>query len=382
MIDSNENIRRPIPFGDTTQEDAEMAASVLGAAAVQQSLGDAPTVQRNPVGTYDRFYTPIGNIAVKLGKFYAEGQEVARAKSLAEIRGAMTRLLTAVENEDNKKTSRYHAAVLKYKTWLEDPLNRKPPSQIFTKGNKKLPFWAFSTLAGVTCPEAGACLKKPENEGGGRGWCYSFSAWRNIWPYFRALQNTILIRMPDKSHILNDMRKKLKDDQVVRLYVDGDMDSVETIDFWMETCRKFPKNHFYGYSKSWQRFMDWGAQNNNNWPLNYALNLSSGSKYEANQSLLTLMTEQMMSLINPKTGQPLVRGKFIAVAATKYPKKSKVTKETVADYKRGVQAAAIAQYGAARTFVCPNYCGACLPNGGHACGSRKFQDVNVAIGIH
>ncbi len=41
---------------------------------------------------------------------------------------------------------------------------KQPRSVFILKGNSKLPFAAFSTLPGITCPGAGECLE----------WCYSF----------------------------------------------------------------------------------------------------------------------------------------------------------------------------------------------------------------
>jgi homoaconitase/3-isopropylmalate dehydratase large subunit len=33
-------------------------------------------------------------------------------------------------------------------------------------------------------------------------------------------------------------------------------------------------------------------------------------------------------------------------------------------------------------FICPGYCGDCLPNGKHACGDKRFEDMAIVIGIH
>src|SRR5262249_38268511 len=43
-----------------------------------------------------------------------------------------------------------------------------PALPVFSKGNAKLPFWAFSALPIVTCPGAGECAR----------WCYSLTSWR------------------------------------------------------------------------------------------------------------------------------------------------------------------------------------------------------------
>jgi hypothetical protein len=60
-----------------------------------------------------------------------------------------------------------------------------------------------------------------------------------------------------------------------RLYVDGDFTGVGDIAFWMETLTARPWLITYGYSKSWQSFIDYKGIV----PSNYRLNLSSGSKY-------------------------------------------------------------------------------------------------------
>ena len=371
----------PIPFADETVGELEDAAKMFNV-SLRVVEAEVKPVQQNPAGIYDRSYVPMGDAAVKLGPLYKAGDATAVASTLNDIRGILRGIIDAVESEDKKTSSNYHKAIAKFRAWLEDPVNLTPPSNIFVKGNVKLPFWSFSTLPGATCPGAGECLKA---DNGKRGWCYSFSAWRNIYPYFRQLQNTILIRMPNKDHILRDMRKKLKPGQAVRLYVDGDMDSVETIDFWMQTVRQFPQNEFYGYSKSWKLFNDWHEANDGDWPENYVLNLSSGTSLERiGGQMFRDWVAKMESLRNPRTGKALVRGRFVAVKINgKAPKrKDPLFKEKQRAYNIEVAEAAMKEFDLTKVFVCPGYCASCLGEGKHACGNRKMQDKIIAIGVH
>ncbi len=214
---------------------------------------------------------------------------------------------------------------------------------IFAKGNGKLPFFAFSALPGSTCPGAGDCLN----------WCYSFRAWRYPASFFRQLQNTILVQRQDPQIL--QAWQKIPKSVVVRLYVDGDIDSLETLNFWMDACRGRPDLQVYGYSKSWMIFL----QFKKDWPENYTLNLSQGSRY--GDGIKRLITKL-----------PIVRGEFIAVPI----KKSLVRKMNTPEYRQAVKEAANE-----KVFVCPGKCGDCL-NGKHACGNDRMQDVKIAIGIH
>lgn len=280
-------------------------------------------------------------------------------------------------------------------------MNRPPDSPIFVLGNIKLPYWQFSTLAGITCVGAGACMNKQGDitnqkwlgNKGGMGWCYSFSAWRQPAPFFRHLNNTIMMRLPDKKHILKALdavtayeKKKNKTNQyVLRLYVDGDMHDESAIDFWMRTLRARPNISAYGYSKSWPQFLSYDKKINGNWPDNYALNLSGGSKFDN----IPALRDRMMQL-------KCTRGEFLAVKMSKkYPPtnintnlltpdqisvlKQPVGKDGVAkvpmdiseyafvpnkDYEAEVRRQAMIQFPriGGKMFVCPSKCGTCLMN--------------------
>ena len=230
-----------------------------------------------------------------------------------------------------------------------------PQWELFVKGNSKLKFWQFSTLAKVTCPGAGDCLN----------WCYSFKAWRYPDAYFRQLQNTLLIM--NKSDYVRDAFLNLPTNETIRLYVDGDIDSIETLEFWFNLMGQRKDLHIYGYSKSWSIFLAYD-KTNKAWPTNYMLNLSGGSKY-------TSRLRAQMELL------PIVRGEFVAVKApSKMP--NKLDNPTLwAQWAKVVKESA-RKLGYAKAFVCPGKCYACLPNQEHACGSWKFKNIPVVIGIH
>ena len=223
-----------------------------------------------------------------------------------------------------------------------------PPFAVFSKGNAKLPFFEFSTVPIFTCPGMGACGK----------YCYSLTAWR--WPaaFYRQVQNTLLIKEQDPIVALHWMQ--LPSSATVRLYVNGDIDSLETLRFWMQACLERPDLAVYGYSKSWAVFRAYDDAGYD-WPHNYQLNLSSGSKYGTTDLVRDL---------------PIVRGQFVAVPVPKDVKGKYGTTE----YKTAVRQSA-EEAGFGKVFVCPGKCGACTKKG-HACGLATFKNIPIAIGIH
>ena len=242
-----------------------------------------------------------------------------------------------------------------------------PQFSIFVKGNSKLPFWGFSSLPGsvggfLFCPGAGDCL----------GWCYSFKAWRYPAAYFRQLQNHILLQSEMGRAYIATALLKLQRDSTVRLYVDGDFPNVDIMQFWFDIIKLRQDLSVYGYSKSWQVFLDYAKRDT--FPENYILNLSSGSKYGESVRL------KMLELTTPQ-GLPVVRDDFLAVPAPfKMPDKRNNPSKW-AEFAKAVKAYA-KSIGYANGFVCPGKCGDCLPNGKHACGTRAMQGVPVLIGIH
>ena len=229
--------------------------------------------------------------------------------------------------------------------FLEDP-DIPAPFSIFREGNSKLPFFSFSNLPLINCPGKGECAK----------WCYSLKAWRYPSAFFRQIQNTILVRR--QSWQLMEAWENIPHGRDVRLYVDGDFESLETMEFWFDLLTERPDLKVYGYSKSWELFLEFDK--NHEIPENYVLNLSSGSKYKTGP-----IRAAMMNLKN-------VRGEFVAVEAGKKP-----------DAKTVRQAAKA--FGMKKVFVCPGKCGSCLKVKGknvHACGSQLLKDTTIVIGTH
>jgi len=236
-----------------------------------------------------------------------------------------------------------------------------PRFSIFAKGNGKLPFAAFSVLPLVSCPGAGACKK----------WCYSLKAWRYPAAFFRQLQNLILLMSPEGRETVAKAWNKLAKGAHVRLYVDGDIHSLEILEYWQNLCRQRSDLQVYGYSKSWGIFLRFTGE----WASNYTLNLSSGSKFANSPAVKT----QVSAL-------PIVRGEFVAVpVASKAPKRNLKTGQPLNPaawqaHRLEVLTAA-KKLGMGKVFVCPGLCGFCV-NGKHACGNRAFNGIPIVIGIH
>jgi len=226
-----------------------------------------------------------------------------------------------------------------------------PRFSIFAKdGNGKLPFLAFSSLPGSGfCVGAGDCLN----------WCYSFRAWRYPAAFCRQAQNAVLLQsMRGRGHILMALDKfKPESGQIdFRLYVDGDFTGVFDIAFWFRALDNRQWLKAYGYSKSWKAFLDYDGII----PTNYLLNLSSGSKYTD-------------AIKNKLKQLPFVRGEFKAVSLGR-----KVKTADHADRKH--QAELRAAYGK-KAFTCAGLCGDCTKSG-HACGSDRFNGVDIIIAVH
>jgi hypothetical protein len=222
------------------------------------------------------------------------------------------------------------------------------PYSIFSKGNSKLPFYSFSNFPLVNCPGKGECAK----------WCYSLKAWQYPGAFFRQLQNTILVRQ--QSQQIVDAWMRLPENVDIRLYVDGDFDSLQTMHFWFGLLNIRPDLKVYGYSKSWEIFLEY-HNSGSTFPSNYVLNLSSGSKYDN----IGPIRSQMRLL-------PITRGEFIAIDAGKKPEP-----KTIREIAKS--------FGMSRIFVCPGKCGSCISKQGknvHACGSTLLKNTNILIGTH
>ena len=232
-------------------------------------------------------------------------------------------------------------------------------STIFNlKGNQKLPdFAAFSTLPIVTCPGMGDCGTV----------CYSLRAWRYPVPFLRQCQNTIYL-IHDRSKIekaFHDIPQNL----VLRLYVDGDFDSVQTARFWFRLLKTRLDVTCYGYSKSWDELL---AVPHDEIPSNYRLNVSSGSCHDDTKKKLILES-------------PLSRGEFIYLPIEGNFARGSARYDDP-NYHAAVREGAKA-LGILNAFSCPGHCDAC-PNAvknDHVCGggvNGQFEGMVVAIGIH
>jgi hypothetical protein len=256
-------------------------------------------------------------------------------------------VLSQLDLTDKRGTWGYFAN--KFIPFLKDTTSTAPFT-IFAKGNSKLPFYSFSNLPIVNCPGRGECEK----------WCYSLKAWRYPAAFFRQVQNTILVR--ERSQTIVESWNKIPNNVDVRLYVDGDFDSLTTMVFWFNLMNKRNDLKVYGYSKSWKLFVTYyemGAK----FPNNYSLNLSSGSRYENNKDIV-----DVMNIL------PITRGNFIAVNAGRKPTPKEVRSQAVLQ-------------GIKNIFVCPGKCGECVKTkkskNTHACGALDlFKNVNVVIGVH
>lgn len=222
---------------------------------------------------------------------------------------------------------------------------------VFAEGNSKLPFYAFSTLPGVTCPGAGECI----------AFCYSYRAWRYPSAFFRQCQNAYLMRFAPS--VLSASFASLVEQNPsgfdFRLYVDGDFSSQNDVAFWMNLIHSAPAVKAYGYSKSFALLLDF-VNNGGVVPGNYLLNISSG--HNANDEVVSLIRKHSF-----------VRGDFVAVSIGRKIKASDYGTKAVND--------ALRTKFDAKIFPCPGKCGSCT-NVGHACGSDVFKGRIIAIAVH
>jgi hypothetical protein len=212
-------------------------------------------------------------------------------------------------------------------------------------GNSKLPFYAFSSLPGVTCPGAGECLK----------FCYSFRAWRYPDAFARQVQNAFLMRFyPDS---IRDAFNTIPDGSDFRLYVDGDFSSVSDVSFWFSLLLSRPNIKAYGYSKSFAELLSYTGT----YPSNYALNVSSGHNHS-------------VDTVNSIKSLPITRGEFRAVSVGFKVKSNMHGTKAVND--------ALRIKSNERIFPCPGKCGSCTGKG-HACGMLdSLKGRVIAIAIH
>ena len=276
---------------------------------------------------------------------------------------AISLQLAGIVNDGEKtKKGTWSYFANKLNDWIIGGMNpdETPFTVVMKKGNKKLPFYAFSSLALADCPGKGDCEK----------FCYSLKAWRYPAAFFRQVQNSLLIRFnPEKirSEIL-----AIPEELTVRLFVDGDFNSVETLAFFMGVCKERPDLNFYGYSKSWLEFVSLDDGGKFDWPKNYLTNASSGSRHHRT------------GIENAFLAIPCVRGGFDAEKVNSIHIKSKAYQDKGNDGSRAYRKELVSKLKlkSNKVFACPGNCGNCLPRGGHACGSVLFADVLIGIGVH
>lgn len=275
-----------------------------------------------------------------------------RADSLDHAADIIARAAKRIGNTRKRGTWGYHA-----KRFAIALRERRAQFAIFNdSGNIKLPFCAFSTLPLFTCPGAGDC----------GSYCYSLRAWRYPAPYFRQLQNTLFLRFAPE--LVENAFQRIKQGRTLRLYVDGDIANGTELRMWFRLLESRSDIQAYGYSKSWEVFLDY-ERSGGAFPSNYALNISSGSIYGAE------MRERMLTL-------PITRGEFIAVRTAGHYSRDTLTRFADKAYHADVRAAARVDSGNPRVFSCTGRCGSCAKST-HACGDlERFKLVTIAIGIH
>lgn len=235
-------------------------------------------------------------------------------------------------------------------------------------GNKKLPFAAYSELPMATCPGAGDCGVPLAWEAAtrarkrGKAWCYSFKAFRYPAAFARQFLNTLAAyadrefaielgggaslpaddyagrvmaalrggARPEgrlwpqyvKGMVLKATKvtRQTNRPTFLRLFVDGDLNTEDTIVAWMQAVAEIGpagrdiasgERHIdvYGYSKCWNQLLNADRLLGGKWPANYTLNLSSGSVYAASgYAEIRAAVEKL----------PITRGYFEAIPLNQY----------------------------------------------------------------
>jgi hypothetical protein len=258
--------------------------------------------------------------------------------------------LIQLQNDPAFSGKAWQLCFAKFEALLSD---QKPRFSIFALGgNSKLPFVAFSTLPGVTCPGAGDCID----------FCYSYRAWRFAAAFFRQLQNAYLLRFAPETIALafKAIAEKRPEGFDFRLYVDGDFANVANVAFWMQLLKDTPIARAYGYSKSFAVLLAYDTVFGGNWPSNYQLNISSG------HNASPAMVDYVRAL-------PITRGEFRAVSVGRKVRGSDHGTPAINALLR----AAVPE----KIFPCPGTCGTCTGKG-HACGMPELKGRVIAIAIH
>lgn len=235
-----------------------------------------------------------------------------------------------------------------------------PAYSVFAvKGNSKLPFVAFSALPGKAhCPGAGDCLT----------FCYSFRSWRMPDAFGRQAQNSILRkyyphRIVESLDSVMAMRK-FSNGLTLRLYVDGDFNTLSDFALWQGMLIERPSIKAYGYSKSFNIILSY-ANSGATFASNYVLNVSSGHRYD------DATVQRIESL-------PITRGAFVAVPV---PRTGRTIQHDNPEHRKAVQSALKGSNSVTKAFACPGLCGSCTSSG-HACGSMKLKGITIGIAVH
>lgn len=235
-----------------------------------------------------------------------------------------------------------------------------PAYSVFSiNGNSKLPFVAFSALPGKAhCPGAGDCLS----------WCYSFRSWRMPAAFGRQAQNSIL-RKYYPQRIVESLdaimaKRNFSKGITLRLYVDGDFNTLSDFALWQGVLIERPSVKAYGYSKSFDVILAY-ANSGATFASNYILNISSDHRYNENT------VQRIVAL-------PITRGSFTTVQIKRTSRK---IEHDNPEHRRAVQSALKGYNSVTKVFACPGLCGSCTSSG-HACGSMKFKGISIGIAAH
>jgi len=280
---------------------------------------------------------------------FAKLQQLALAVQ-TEGHAFMRAKLIQLQNDPAFKGQAWQSSFEKFHAIMDD---QSPRFSIFALGgNSKLPFIAFSTLPGVTCPGAGDCID----------FCYSYRAWRYPAAFFRQLQNAYLLRFAPSAieTAFKEIAAKRIEGFDFRLYVDGDFANIENVIFWMQLLKSTPNARAYGYSKSFAMLLAYDTVYNGQWPSNYQLNISSG------HNASPAMVEYVKAL-------PITRGEFRAVSVGRKVRGS--------DHGTPAINALLRASVTEKIFPCPGTCGTCTGKG-HACGMQSLKGRVIAIAIH
>jgi len=289
---------------------------------------------------------------------------IANAINAGELRHAQTLIRSALISEPGAHWHKYLTRII---TLIDSTLANTLDAMPFTviaKGNSKLgdKFLTWSTLpatepGGIGCPGAGGCVK----------FCYSLKAWRYPAAFCRQAQNTILLQSTGgRAQIVKALDAfENSEYRIFRLYIDGDFSARPAVDgkddfaFWMK-CIIDRSIITYGYTKSFSTIV----QHRGKLPNNYKLNISSGHN----------ATPRTIDAVRRRT---ITRGEFNVVISAKVP----VEGHGLPAHRQALVKAYRAKTGR-KAFACPGACNTCTPRHGHACGSDKFNNVDIIIAAH